>query len=91
MTTYTPIIQQCLDRLNESLESVDEEGYVKLRAESAIMIYSWLEQLDLQKKKQYKNAERDFLKNLQAIHGKEEGLRQYNEIMERENGKNISD
>lgn len=52
MTTYTPIIQQCLDRLNESLESVDEEGYVKLRAESAIMIYSWLEQLDLQKKEQ---------------------------------------
>ncbi len=41
-------------------------------------------------KEQYKNAERDFLKNLQTIHGKEEGLKQYNEIMERENGKNIS-
>lgn len=37
-----------------------------------------------------KNAERDALKNIQAIHGKEEGLRQYNEIKERENGKNIS-
>lgn len=35
-------------------------------------------------KEQYKNAERDFLKNCQSIHGKEEGLRQYNEIMERE-------
>lgn len=41
-------------------------------------------------KEQYKNAERDALKNIQAIHGKEEGLRQYNEIMECENGKNIS-
>ena len=35
-------------------------------------------------KEQYKYAKRDFLKNLQAIHGKEEGLKQYNEIMERE-------
>lgn len=43
---HTPIIQQCLDRLNESLQSVDAEGYVKLRAESAIMIHSWLERLD---------------------------------------------
>ena len=33
-------------------------------------------------KEKYKYAERDFLKNLQAIHGKEEGLKQYNEIME---------
>lgn len=48
---HTPIIQQCLDRINESLKSVDENGYVKLRVESVVMIRSWLEQLDLQKKK----------------------------------------
>jgi hypothetical protein len=35
-------------------------------------------------KEKYKNADRDLLKNIQAIHGKEEGLRQYNEIMARE-------
>lgn len=94
---HSPIIQQCLERINEALESIDENGYVKIRVESAIMIYSWLERLDLQKKEQFKNAEKDqfknvdrFLKNLQTIHGKEEGLRQYNEIMERENVKNIS-
>ena len=48
---HTPIIQQCLDRINESLKSVDENGYVKLRVEAGVMIRSWLEQLDLQKKK----------------------------------------
>jgi len=47
---HTPIIKQCLDRIDESLKSVDENGYVKLRVESVVMIRSWLEQLDSQKK-----------------------------------------
>ena len=51
MSKHTPIIQQCLDRLTESLQFVDDEGYVKLRAESAVMIYAWLEELDLLNKK----------------------------------------
>ena len=44
--------------------------------------------------RQKEDAERNLLKNIQAIHGKEEGLRQYNEIMERERKhreQNISD
>ena len=61
---HTPIIQQCLDRINEALESIDENGYVKLRAESAIMIYAWLERLDLQKKEQTKIMERENAKNI---------------------------
>ena len=48
---HTPIIQQSLDRINEALKSVDENGCVKLRVESVVMIRSCLEQLDLQKKK----------------------------------------
>jgi len=68
---------------------VENEGYVPARAENLYKKY-YIEWKTLQIKEQYKNAERDALKNLQAIHGKEEGLKQYNEIMERENGKNIS-
>jgi hypothetical protein len=39
----TPIIKQCLDRLDTALETIDEEGMIKMRAESAVMIRSWLE------------------------------------------------
>jgi hypothetical protein len=38
----TPIIKQCIDRLEEALSNIDDDGNVKLRAESAVMIQNWL-------------------------------------------------
>jgi hypothetical protein len=38
----TPIIKQCIDRLEEALDNIDDDGNVKLRAESAVMIQTWL-------------------------------------------------
>jgi hypothetical protein len=35
-------------------------------------------------KDKYKHADENLLKNIQAIHGKEEGLKQYKQIMEME-------
>lgn len=40
-----PIVKQCLDRLKDCHKTIDKDGNVHMRAESAIMIQIWMEHL----------------------------------------------